>query len=509
MRPSSLWIESPTLPHFSRLAGTHRADVAVVGAGITGLTTALLLQRAGRKVVVVERERVGSGETGKTTAHLTAVLDSRYHVLASKFGHDGARAAAASSLAAIDQIEAFTREFAQPCGFSRVPAFLYAENEEQRHELERELSAMRDAGLAAEWADVVPLPLPVRAAIRVGDQAQFDPMEYLLLLTTQFVAAGGAVFEQSRALDIADGQPCQITTEGGKVIAEDVVVATNQPVSDRFAMHTKIAAYRTYAVAAPLDQGFPAGLFWDLQDPYHYIRQQVTAAGAFLIVGGEDHKTGKNDDTNACYSRLETYARRFAPGARFTHRWSGQVVEPVDGLPFIGRDAIATHTYVGTGYSGNGITFGTVAAKIFADELQGTKSPWADLYQATRIKPLAQIRHFVSENVDFPATLARDRLARGQVHGPEEIRPGEGRLLRADGKTLAVHRDASGRLHTRSATCPHLGCHVNWNNAEQTWDCPCHGSRFDVEGRVLNGPATQDLAAASPPSEAAAAKSPD
>ena len=489
------------MPAFAPLAGNVSADVAIVGGGITGLTAALLLQRAGKKVIVIDAHRLGSGETGHTTAHLTAVLDTRYHALESKFGAEGARAAAESSRAAIDRIEAFVGTMDPGCGFARVPAYLYAETEEQQRELEKELDALRRVGLDAGVVDAFPFPLAARLAVRIERQAQMHPLAYLGGLIAQLVTAGGQIFERTRMVEVEDGQPCRVTTAHGTITAGHVLVATNQPVSSRFALHTKIAAYRSYAVATRLNQPFPGGLFWDMQDPYHYTRVERSAAGTFLIVGGEDHKTGQEVDTEQRFSRLKAYLHQLVPGAPIDHRWSGQIVEPTDGLPFIGHNAGDKHVLVATGYSGNGMTFGTLAGMILADEAQGIDNPWAPLYRANRIKPLAQAREFISENVDFPAYLARDRLGPGQVSDPAEIPRAEGRLMRAHGKMLAVYRDDSDVLHVHSAVCPHLGCNVRWNTAERTWDCPCHGSRFDTKGCVLNGPATKDLEPASFPEE--------
>jgi glycine/D-amino acid oxidase-like deaminating enzyme/nitrite reductase/ring-hydroxylating ferredoxin subunit len=503
---ATLWTETADLPAFPPLAGDSIADVVVVGAGITGLTAALLLQRAGRKVMVIEADRIGSGETGHTTAHLTAVLDTRYHALEAKFGRDGARAAADSSRAAIDHIETWTREFAPDAGFRRVPAYLYAEDDKQRSELERELEALQRVGLDAARVDQLPLPRPAVAAVRIEQQAQFHPLEYLRQVTAQLLAAGGVIVEQTRMQEVEDGHPCVVKTSRGAITADHVLVATNQPVSTRFALHTKIAAYRTYAVAARLNGTFPEGLFWDLQDPYHYTRVQQTRDGDFLIVGGEDHKTGQQEDTRGCFARLEAYTRQLLPDAEIVHRWSGQVVEPTDGLPYIGDNPGDKHVHVATGFSGNGMTFGTLSAMIMSDAVLGRENPWAHLYRANRIKPLAQAREYITENVDFPAYLARDRLGRGQVASASEIPRSEGRLLRADGKMLAVYRDEADGLHVRSAVCTHLGCNVRWNNAEHTWDCPCHGSRFDVEGCVVNGPATSDLAAAELPATETASR---
>jgi glycine/D-amino acid oxidase-like deaminating enzyme/nitrite reductase/ring-hydroxylating ferredoxin subunit len=501
----SLWTETARVPAYAPLTSDAEADVVVVGGGIAGLTGALLLQRAGKRVILIEGDHIGAGETGRTTAHLTEVLDSRYHVLESKFGRDGARAAAASSRAALDRIQAFVREFGDghtgeagegACGFTRVPAYLYAESEDQRAELEKELASLQRVGCDAAWTDACPLPWPVRGAVRIEGQGKLHPIEYLHEMSSRLIAAGGRIFEGTRMCDVEDGEPCRVNTTGGTLTAKDVLVMTNAPTSSRFALHTKIAAYRTYAIAVRLPQPFPPGLFWDLQDPYHYLRSHHTAIGTFLIIGGEDHKTGKETDTDARFARLAAYTRTHFPEAQVSYQWSGQIIEPSDGLPFIGKNAGAEHVYVATGFSGNGMTFGTLSGMILADAVVGVANPWAKLYRATRIKPLAQVREYVAENVDYPATLARDRLAASEVAGVHEIPRGQGRLLREHGKMLAVYRDQEGALHARSAVCTHLGCHVRWNNAESSWDCPCHGSRFGVNGAVVNGPATKELAEA-------------
>jgi Rieske Fe-S protein len=287
-----------------------------------------------------------------------------------------------------------------------------------------------------------------------------------------------------------------------------VLVLAHVPVSNRLALHTKLAAYRSYAIAAPLREPFPTANFSDMRDPYHYIRPQQTASGPVLIIGGEDHKTGKNDDTEGCFARLAEYSRAHFPIGEISHRWSGQIIEPADGLPFIGRNAGADHVYVATGFSGEGMTFGTLAAMLLSDAVLAVKNPWAALYDATRVKPLAQARRVIGEGADFPAHLAHDRLAGGEADSPEQVPAGEGRLVRAEGKMLAVYRDDGGALHARSAVCTHLGCYVHWNRAERSWDCPCHGSRFDVDGAVLNGPAIKPLAQPDDADEAVAVLSP-
>ena len=490
---ASFWQVDAPLPPFAALAGDASADVLVVGGGIAGVTAGLLLQRAGKRVILIEARRIGGGETGHTTAHLTELIDARYHTLESKFGRDGARRAGESARASIAQIEALVAELEIACGFERVPEYLYAETEAQRRELERELASLQRAGVSASWVDRLPLPIAVTGALRLERQGRFHPLAYLRALLARFVGAGGVVHEDTRMLAVEDGAPCRVRCERGAISAADVLVLTNAPVSDRIALHPKLAAYRSYALAAPLREPFPAANFSDMQEPYHYVRAHESGAGSWLIVGGEDHKTGKEQDTRQRFERLERYATAHFPIGPVAQRWSGQIIEPADGLPLIGHDAGAEHVYVATGFSGTGMTFGTLAAMILSDALLGRANPWASLYEATRFKPLAQGLNVLREGSDFPAALVRDRFTGGEVDGVERVAKGEGQLVRAHGKTLAVYRDERGDVHACSAVCTHLGCHVHWNRAERSWDCPCHGSRFDVDGSVLNGPATKPL----------------
>jgi glycine/D-amino acid oxidase-like deaminating enzyme/nitrite reductase/ring-hydroxylating ferredoxin subunit len=485
VKPRSLWIETAPSSRFPKLKGDRRADVVIVGAGITGVTAAVALRRAGMNVIAIDSGYLGGGETGFTTAHLTLVLDMRFRTLLSRFGERQARLVVESQREAIAHIAVNVREERIECGFSRVPGFLYSESKKEIASLRQELDSAWRLGIPASLIENEPvLPFRIAGAIRFEDQARFHPLLYLRGLARQL---RGSLFQQTRAIGIEEGR---IHTENGSIKAPAVVVAANVPVCNRVLLHTKLAAYRTYAVAARIPRAVtPRALYWDTADPYHYLRSH----NGWTIIGGEDHKTGEDSDSEARFERLERYARDRFPVRSIPYRWSGQIINPVDGLPYIGRNAFSKNMYVATGFMGNGMTFGTLAGMIIADQILGRSNPYGDVFAATRVKPLASAKKFVAENVGFPAHWIADRISRAEGDSLQEIQKGEGKIVNVDGEKTAVYRDESGKLIACSPVCPHLGCHVRWNDAERTWDCPCHGSRFDPKGEVINGPATQPL----------------
>jgi glycine/D-amino acid oxidase-like deaminating enzyme/nitrite reductase/ring-hydroxylating ferredoxin subunit len=503
---NSVWSEATPAPPHPPLDGNRAVDVAVIGGGITGITTALLLARAGRGVAIIEARRIGKGETGKSTAHLTEALDVPYHTLISRFGLDGARLAAAGQREAIERIASLCDELAIPCGFHRVPGFLFTEVEEEVPALEEEARAVRKLGLAAALVEDVPLPFQTVRGLRWENQAALHPRVYLQALAEAFLVAGGRIYEETQVVEIDEGEPCRVITDHGVIYADDVVVAAHVPISNRILLHSKLAAYRTYAlgIEMPVVATEGAGaLFWDTASPYHYLRSQQIDGKSYLIVGGEDHKVGESDDTIAPFERLERYYRlRFGREVAATDfRWSGQIVHSADGLPYVGQNALSSRVFVATGYAGNGITQGTLAAMVLSDLVRGLQNRYRELLDATRIKPIASARAFLSENVDYPKHLISDRLPHPGPEALAGLAPGEGQVLSVGKERLAVYRNGNGELSALSPTCTHLGCMVHWNTSEKTWDCPCHGSRFDPHGRVLNGPAVTALAAKPLPEE--------
>jgi glycine/D-amino acid oxidase-like deaminating enzyme/nitrite reductase/ring-hydroxylating ferredoxin subunit len=471
--------------------------VCVVGGGLAGLTTAYLLAREGRKVVLLEDRQIGDSETGRTTAHITAALDDRYYELERLHGEKGIRLAAESHNAALDKIEEIARSENIDCDFLRVDGYLYEQKGGDPRNLQTEHEACRRAGLNTELVTRAPAPFDTGPALRFPRQGQFHPLKYLKGLALALQRLGGAIYTNTHALEIKGGEQPEVSTKPGhKITARAIVVATNTPINDRVVIHSKQMAYRTYviALAVPRDAVEPI-LLWDDADPYHYIRLMRSASNDgqdLLIVGGEDHKTGQHEDLHAPFGRLERWTReRYPMAGEVRFRWSGQVMEPYDKLGYIGPNPGEQNVYVITGDSGNGMTHTTLGAILVSDLIAGRRNDWATLYDPSR-KSIGASGEYTKENLNVVAQY-RDYLARGDIASAEELRPGSAGVLRRGLKLVAVYRDDSGTLHERSAVCPHLGCVVRWNHVEKTWDCPCHGSRFDGRGKVLNGPSPVDL----------------
>ena len=493
---------------FAPLAADAECDVCVVGAGMAGMSVAYQLAREGKRVIVLDDGPVGGGETSRTTAHLASYQDDGVSELVKAFGEAGARIAVGSHAAAVDEIERVAREEGIECEFARVDAWLFLASTETEQYLDEELAASRRAGLTVEkHPRVEGLAFDTGPALRFGRQAQFDPARYLAGLARAIVARGGRIHTGTHASAITDGTPCTVKTASGNVIrAQAVAVCTNTPVNDWVTMHTKQAPYRTYVVGFSVPAGrIPAALYWDTADPYHYVRLQhgpnATEGGEdVLIVGGEDHKTGQADDMDERFRCLEEWTRaRFPQVKDVAFRWSGQVMEPADYMGFIGRNPGNDHVFIATGDSGQGMTHGTIAGMLVRDLVLGRPNEWAELYSPSR-KPTENITvaaEYAKENANVALQYA-DWLTPGDVASVDKIEPGTGAVLRAGAHKLAAYRADDGALHIRSAVCPHMQCVVDWNPAEKSWDCPCHGSRFTATGRVINGPANTDLAMIEP-----------
>jgi glycine/D-amino acid oxidase-like deaminating enzyme/nitrite reductase/ring-hydroxylating ferredoxin subunit len=499
----SVWMDTAEMPLEAPLTERTTADVCIVGAGIAGMTTAYLLTREGKSVVVLDDGPIGGGMTARTTAHLVNALDDRYFELERLHGEEGARLAAESHTAAINAIEAIVEQEGIKCEFERLDGYLFVPPRESQKILDDELEAVHKAGLTdIEKVERVPWDTyDTGPALRFPRQAQFHPLKYLTGLAQAIKQKGGRIYTGTHAKEIEGGKQARVeTTGGGVVTAGSVVVATNTPVNDLIAIHTKQAPYQTYVIGARIPKGsVTRGLYWDTPDPYHYIRIETVGKGAtaydVLIVGGEDHKTGQEDDANKRFGALERWTRhRFPMVESIEYRWSGEVMEPIDGLAFIGRNPMdKSNVFIATGDSGNGMTHGTIAGILITDLIMGRKNPWESIYDPSRIT-LKALKEFAKENLNV-AVQYTDLVVAGDVSSVDEIKAGQGAILSRGLTKVAAYRDPKGEVHAFSAVCPHLGCIVKWNTSENTWDCPCHGSRYDALGKVFQGPANSDLAA--------------
>jgi glycine/D-amino acid oxidase-like deaminating enzyme/nitrite reductase/ring-hydroxylating ferredoxin subunit len=498
----SIWQATANLEAFPPLERAATVDVCVIGAGIAGMATAYFLARAGKRVLVLQDGRVGSGETGRSTAQLTAALDDRYWRIEQMHGREGARLAAESHMAAINRAEEVIRAERIDCEFQRVNGYLLAREgrsaAEHRDRMQRELMAARRAGLT-DLRLLARAPLDswnTGMVLHFPRQAQFNPVKFLAGLARCIVRDGGRICEQTHVQAVEGGTPAQVKTSNGPTVhASAVAVCTNSSISDYWITHIKQAPYRTFVVAASIGKGsVPAGLYWDDDDPYHYVRVAAgNAAFDWLVVGGEDHKTAHEDDAQRRLRALEDWTRIRFPAVRdFAYRWSGQVLEPFDYLAFTGPTPDGSeNVYMHSGDSGNGITHGIMAGLLLTDLIVGRDNPWARLYDPKRIS-LKSAPGFLRENLDV-AVQFKDYIVPGDVHDESEIPAGEGRVLLRAGRRIAAYRDQLGTVHHHSAVCTHLKCVVHWNSLEKSWDCPCHGSRFDPYGAVLNGPALAPL----------------
>jgi glycine/D-amino acid oxidase-like deaminating enzyme/nitrite reductase/ring-hydroxylating ferredoxin subunit len=499
LKPHSLWSATAALPACPPLSAHLNVEVCVIGAGIAGLTTAYLLARSGVSVAVIEALSIGDGETSHTTAHI-AIPDDSYKAIEDAYDVDVSRIVAESFAAAIDLIEANVKTEQIACEFKRVDGYLFSCAQDPNAALDSELEAARRAGVDAIKERTLPMEASVQGPfLRFPRQAQFHPLQYIGGLARAVERKRGAIHCGTRALEVRERDDhVVVTTPTGKITADAAVVATNTPFNDRVSIHVKQSAYQTYVVAALVKRGrLPHLLLWDDADPYHYVRLAECPDGEHdvLIVGGADHKTGQEPHPEEHYRHLESWMReRFPQAGALAYRWSGEVLEPLDGLAYLGRNPGSRNVYVITGDSGNGMTHATIGATLVHDLILERPNPWSSVYDPSR-KSLKQAMRFFKGQANV-AKQYTDWVSGGEEVSVAALSPGEGALVRNGLKKFAVYRDELGALHCHSATCTHLGCVVQWNSTEKTWDCPCHGSRYSAYGSVLHGPAVSSLAAA-------------
>ncbi len=494
----SLWSEFE-VRQFPSLEHDIEADVVVVGAGLTGITTAYLLRKEGARVALLERGRVASADTCRTTAHLTYVTDQRLHHLVNKFGKDAARLFWQGGAAAIDQIWKLMDETGADCEFRWAPGYLHAPlkstDDRERSTLHEDAQLACELGFDAQFLDSV--PHANRCGVRFANQAKFHPRRYLAALVAKIPGSGSHVFENTN-FDQFDPAAGIVQASGRRIRCDSVVIASHNPVMGGSSavsaalFQTKLALYTSYVLGAQLSKGsVPEALFWDTDDPYEYLRVDDRDDHQYAIFGGRDVKTGQEKDAEEVFSTLGERLQSRLPGATIRHRWMGQVVETPDGLPYVGESG--EKQFIATGFCGNGFTLGTLSAMMARDHFVGRDNPWRDLLRVDRRPFHGGVWRYLWENVDYPYHLLRDRIGGAEAGNPAELANGEAKILKWQGRKVAAHRAADGALSVCSPVCTHLKCLVRWNDADRTWDCPCHGSRFHPDGSVMSGPAEAPL----------------
>jgi glycine/D-amino acid oxidase-like deaminating enzyme/nitrite reductase/ring-hydroxylating ferredoxin subunit len=495
-RPVSLWIATTPDTDYPQLPENLTVDVAVLGGGITGLATAYHLKQAGASVAVLEAGQIVKSVTGNTTAKITSLHSLVYDHLISQFDEEQARAYADAQEAAKERIASLVTELNIDCDFRRTSAYTYTLLDDEVSQIENEVRAAEKLGLPVSFVERTELPFAVKAAVKFDNQAQFHPRKYLLALAELIPGNGSFIFEETRAFDIEEGEPCTIKTSRGTIKAKSVVLATHFPYQDPNIYFAAMHPMRSYVLGCRLNGPVPQGMYVSVGTPHNSIRSNPYEGGEIVMLGGEHHKTGQGGDTSDHYLHLEEWARANFDVQAVEFRWSTQDNNTVDKVPYIGRlSAGSKHLYVATGFGGWGMTNSHVAAMLLSDLILGRKNDWKDVFDPSRFKPVTSAGDFISENMNVAAEFMADRVSTPELDDLEKIPTGGGEVVKWKGERVALYKDEAGNLHACSATCTHMGCIVHWNSAEKSWDCPCHGSRFNYDGKVIQGPANKDLEA--------------
>jgi glycine/D-amino acid oxidase-like deaminating enzyme/nitrite reductase/ring-hydroxylating ferredoxin subunit len=493
--PQSYWLTPPEQKEYPALQGDIRAEVAVVGGGLAGITAAYLLMREGVRPVLLEADRILFGTTGHTTGKITSQHDLIYDKLQTQVGREQARQYAAANEAAIAEIARIVGEHKIDCDFAREPAYVYAEKEENIETIDNEVKAALDCGIRAEYVEKIPFSIAIKAAVRFDGQARFHPRKYALALAEELTRGGCPIYERTRVVGLEDGRDGYVLTTGSgpQVTAKKVVIASHYPFYNKHALYfARIYVERSYLLAVKAKEPYPGGMYISLEDPVRSLRCQPAAEGMLTLVGGENHKAGQSPDTRAHYRALVDFAAEHFTVEDIPFYWSAQDCMTLDDIPYAGQYASdKPGLYVATGFKKWGMTNSTASAMLIRDLIVRGCSDWEEVYGPSRINLVASAKNAVVENANVASNLLEGKLA----PLPEEVdvERGGGKIVEHDGHRAGAYRDMDGKLHVVDTTCTHMGCEVNWNSAEKSWDCPCHGSRFDVDGNVIEGPAVRAL----------------
>lgn len=496
MNTKSIWAGVTGHATFTPLQNDLTVDVAIVGGGITGITAAYLLSKAGKRVAVLEAWDIARGSTGFSTGNLYAPVGEHLYKIEQSFNEETMRSVATSRSAAVDFIEQRVSEFNINCYFQRVPWYLFSTSEEGDATIEKEREAAIKCNLPVNHTIDASFPFPARKALRIDNQAQFNPLSYTQTLASSIQNQDCQIFERTKVTKIENGSPCIVHTDMGTITAQQVIMATHTP-KGVYGVHTAMGPYREYALAVRLspEANYPGGgIYWEQLASEHYsIRPYSDASGQYLLILGESHKVGQQEHTGEHFQKLEQALNARFPLSSIDFTWSAQNYKPADKLPFIGPDGANSNVYIATGFAADGLTYGTLAAMIISDQILGKENPWSKLYDANRFTPIASAPEFIKENVNVAIEFIKDYISGSEAEQFSDIKPGDGKIMELNSAKVAAYRDEENQLHIVSAICPHMKCIVHFNAAYRTWDCPCHGSRFTIDGEVIEGPSINGL----------------
>lgn len=493
--PQSYWIASKSAANYSALEDDIKVHIAIVGGGIAGISCAYLLSKEGEKPVILEADHILQGTTGHTTAKITSQHDLIYDKIKNQMSFEFAQEYAIANESSIQLIEKISNELIIDCDFQSESAHIYTNMDKYIEKINNEAETARSLGIKASVIDKMPFNIPIKAALRFDNQAQFHPRKYLLKLAEEIIKNGCSIYEQTRAVHMEKNNDSYIITtgQGKKVTSDIVVIASHYPFYNKHAMYfTRIYTERSYVLAIKSKEKYPGGMYLSYEDPGRSLRSIKTDNGELIMVGGESHKTGQGEDTTKHYQALAEFADNIFTVEDIPYRWSAQDCMTLDDIPYVGRYSSDTpNLYIATGFGKWGMTTSTASAMVLKDLIIKGESPWQDVYSPSRKTVLASTKNFVVENLNVAGQIIDGKLS--PLPNDSEVKIGEGKIIQMDGERAGAYRDDNGTLHLVNTACTHLGCELNWNSAEKTWDCPCHGSRFSIDGDIIEGPTVRPL----------------
>ncbi len=481
-------------PKNNRSSSEEEFDVLIAGGGMTGIVTGLLLQKAGKKCIIVEAHTLGFGTTGGTSAHLNTFFDTTYAAVSKDFSDDDARLLAEAAQESIDLIKKHIGEHKIDCDFEEKTGYIFSMNEEQDEALDKLVASAQEVKVAMDIINDSPFPIPYTKIATVPGQAQFHPAAYIFSLAKAFEDAGGVILTGCRVTGTDEGSVINIKISVGDIKAKNLVWATHIPPGVNL-LHFRAAPYRSYVIGVTLnDNNYPDALGYDMEDPYHYYRSHTIDGKKYFLAGGEDHKTAHEENTDECFRKLESYTRKYFDVKEVAFKWSSQYYQPTDGLPYIGHlPGNGDNIFVATGYGGNGMMYSHIAAMTLSDIILKSDSKYRKLFDPNRVKPVAGFADFVKEGADVVKNLIVGKFSAEKIKGFSDLAAGEAKVVKYEGEKIAMYKDDAHNIYAVNPSCTHIHCTVSWNSAERSWDCPCHGARYSCTGEVLNGPAVKDL----------------